>query len=74
MTTQKLIVFKHIGTDTNEEQRRQQAMLGCAPAQKLFNLVKITKKTDLPPRSFSDYSIELRSDECPAGVEMIEMI
>ncbi len=29
-------VFKHVGTDTDTRQRKQQARLGCAPAHKLF--------------------------------------
>lgn len=74
MTTQKLIVFKHVGTDSNEEQRRQQAMLGCAPAQKLFNLVDIKKTSQNVPRNYSDYTISINRDNLPAGVEIEEMI
>ena len=36
-----LIVFKHVGTDRDEKQRSRQAKLGCAPAHKLFELVKV---------------------------------
>ncbi len=75
MTTQKLVVFKHVGTDSNEEQRRAQAMLGCAPAQKLFNLVHIERKSiETPPRAFTDYTVTVDKANCPAGIEMIEMI
>ena len=31
MTVRAIYVFKHVGTDTNAEQRKAQAMLGCAP-------------------------------------------
>lgn len=76
MTTQKLIVFKHKGTDSDEDQCRQQAMLGCAPAQTLFNLVKIERvNKEVPPRSFNDYCISIDPDKkCPQGVEIIEKI
>lgn len=75
MTTQKLIVFKHVGTDSNKEQRKQQAMLGCAPAQKLFNLVEIKRKAeDVPPRDYSDYTVTVHEDKCPEGVEIEELI
>ncbi|MDD3587807.1 MAG: type I-C CRISPR-associated protein Cas7/Csd2 [Thermoguttaceae bacterium] len=76
MTTQKLIVFKHLGTDSNMDQRRQQAMLGCAPAQTLFNLVKIKKNlSDVPPRAFTDYTVTIdEGKKCPDGIEVIEMI
>jgi CRISPR-associated protein Csd2 len=61
MAPQKLIVFKHASE------------LGNAPAQKLFNLVKVEKNCgDNPPRSFSDYKVEV--GEAPAGVELIEML
>ena len=36
MHVQKLIVFKHVGTDKDEKQKNEQAKLGCAPAHKLF--------------------------------------
>lgn len=39
-----LIIFKHIGTDSDPEQRARQAKLGCAPAHKLFDLVRVSKK------------------------------
>jgi len=61
MAPQKLIVFKH------------DSALGNAPAQKLFNLVKVEKNCgDKPPRSFSDYDVSV--GEAPAGVELIEKI
>ncbi|MGI6458011.1 MAG: type I-C CRISPR-associated protein Cas7/Csd2 [bacterium] len=75
MATQKLFVFKHIGTDPQEEQRKRQAMLGCAPAHELLELGKIIsielKKN--PPRSFGDYEIQVHHNKVPKGVELIEM-
>ena len=51
-----LIIFKHVGTDSDAEQRVRQAKLGCAPAHKLFDLVKVTKKAAVEyPRSYRDY-------------------
>lgn len=62
MAARKLIVFKH---DTE---------LGSCQAHKLFDLVKINKKSgDLPPRSFTDYEIEISKD-VPEGVELIEKL
>ena len=63
MAAQKLIVFKH------------GSKLGNAPAQKLFNLVKINRKdTSRPPRSFSDYEVIVEKDDPPSTVEVLEML
>jgi CRISPR-associated protein Csd2 len=43
MHAQKLIVFKHVGTDKDENQKNEQAKLGCALAHKLFDLVTIKR-------------------------------
>ena len=52
-----LIIFKHVGTDTDAVQRVRQAKLGCAPAHKLFELVKVMKKPEVEsPRSYHDYN------------------
>ena len=64
-----LIVFRHEGTDTDANQRARQAKLGCAPAHKLFELVKVTKKTDYP-RSYHDYEARVALDQVPSGVRM----
>ena len=64
-----LIIFRHVGTDTNEEQRLRQAKLGCAPAHKLFELVNISKKTELP-RSYRDYECSIKLSAVPNGVEV----
>lgn len=75
MTVQKLFVFKHVGTDSDNGQRARQAVLGCAPAHKLFDLIKVEKKNGVEsPRSFADYEICADRDNVPAGVELIEML
>ena len=66
-----LIVFKHVGTDSDENQRRRQAKLGCAPAHRLFELVDVHKKPGVEtPRSYRDYEAVVHLDRVPAGVEM----
>lgn len=62
MSAQKLIVFKH------------DSVLGNAPANKLFDLVKIEKNTDSAPRSFKDYTVTIDKDSIPAGVTVEELI
>jgi len=62
MSAQKLIVFKH---DT---------ALGNAPANKLFNLVKVEKICKGAPRSFSDYVVSIDKEALPSGVTVEEMI
>lgn len=66
-----LIIFKHVGTDSCEEQRIRQAKLGCASAQQLFSLVHAEKKADVAyPRSIDDYTISVHADAVPNGVEI----
>jgi CRISPR-associated protein Csd2 len=63
MAARRLIVFKH------------DSELGNAPAHRLFELVKVSKKADAnPPRSFNDYEVVLDRDHVPAGVTLIEML
>lgn len=63
MSAQKLIVFKH------------ESELGNAPANKLFDLVKVEKKEGVGvPRSFSDYKVTINTDQLPANVEILEII
>lgn len=62
MSAQKLIVFKH------------ESVLGNAPANKLFDLVKIEKVCDGAPRKFEDYKVTIEKDKLPAGVTVEEMI
>lgn len=62
MSAQKLIVFKH------------DSVLGNAPANKLFDLVQVTKKEGVGvPRSFADYDVKVA--DCPFhGVTVEELI
>lgn len=62
MSAQKLIVFRH------------DSELGNAPANKLFDLVKIEKLTDATPRSFSDYQITIDEASVPSGVTIEDLI
>lgn len=62
MSAQKLIVFRH-GSE-----------LGNAPANKLFDLVKIEKVTDSAPRSFCDYKVTVDKAALPSGVAVEELI
>lgn len=70
-----IYVFKHVGTDTNAEQRQSQAMLGCAPAQVLFeNVVTAKKKPNVSsPRCFREYEVTVDRQSIPAGVELLEL-
>lgn len=62
MSAQKLIVFKH------------DSMLGNAPANKLFDLVTVTKTCDGTPRLFKDYSVTIDKDNVPSGITVEELI
>ena len=66
-----LIIFKHVGTDYDPVQRVRQAKLGCAPAHRLFDLVKVSKKDTVAyPRSYRDYDAAVRLDKVPQGVQI----
>lgn len=66
-----LILFKHIGTDTDGKQRIRQQKLGCAPAHKLFELVEVSKKDGVKnPRSYRDYDAVVHMNKLPKGVEI----
>ena len=62
MSAQKLIVFHH------------ESELGNAPANKLFDRVKVEKVTAAPPRSFADYKVTIDKKNLPSGVEVEELI
>lgn len=62
MSAQKLIVFKH------------ESILGNAPANKLFDLVKIEKVCDGAPRKFDDYKVTIEKNNLPTGVTVEELI
>jgi len=65
-----LFIFQHVGTDTDSNQRARQAKLGCAPAHKLFDLIKVVKRDGVKvPRSSSDYSISFHKSGLPEGVK-----
>lgn len=62
MSAQKLIVFRHASE------------LGNAPANKLFDLVKVEKTTNDVPRSFKDYAVIINTSALPNGVTVEELI
>lgn len=62
MSAQKLIAFKH------------DSVLGNAPANKLFDLVKVEKICNDAPRKFADYQVTIDRNNLPAGVSIEEMI
>lgn len=62
MSAQKLIVFRHASE------------LGKAPANKLFDLVKVEKTTNDVPRSFKDYAVSINTSALPNGVTVEELI
>ena len=70
-----IYVFKHVGTDTDAQQRQSQAMLGCAPAQVLFEEVVAVEKRDgvNAPRNFRDYEVQVAREKVPSGVELLEL-
>ena len=62
MSAQRLIVFRHASE------------LGNAPANKLFELVKIHKTCGGVPRSFDNYSVIIDKDNVPSNVTVEELI
>lgn len=57
MAVRELIVFRH------------ESELGNAPAYKLFDLVKVARKTDVvTPRSYGDYEVTVDEASLPSGV------
>lgn len=62
MSAQKLIVFRH------------NSALGNAPANKLFDRVKIEKVCNGAPRSFNDYKVTIDKSGVPVGVSVEELI
>ncbi|HBA67669.1 MAG TPA: type I-C CRISPR-associated protein Cas7/Csd2 [Methylococcaceae bacterium] len=75
MSCRGLYIFKHIGTDSDREQRKKQAMLGCSPAHKLLDLggiIDIKKREGVEtPRKFADYEVTVNEDRLPDGIELI---
>ncbi len=63
MSARKLIVFRH------------ESAMGNAPAHKLFDLVKVEKKSsEETPRKFEDYKVSISTNEVPDGVELRELL
>jgi CRISPR-associated protein Csd2 len=63
MNAQRLIIFRHEG------------QFGNAPAQKLFERVKVKPVEGVKtPRQFSDYTVTIDRESLPAGVEIIEKL
>lgn len=86
MSCRGLYVFKHVGTDSDATQRVRQAMLGCAPAQRLLDfsmdsrpvdnaIIQINKREGFigSPRAFSDYVVKVNKDRLPGGVDLIPL-
>ena len=62
MSVRELIVFRH------------DSELGCAPAYKLFDLVKVQRAPDvLVPRAYADYQVSVEEEKLPQGVTCIRM-
>jgi CRISPR-associated protein Csd2 len=80
MSCRGLYVFKHVGTDSNAEQRNRQAVLGCAPAQALLDLGRVidVKRNESAmkedkigsPRKFAHYAVTTNAANLPKGVEL----
>ncbi|GMA15574.1 type I-C CRISPR-associated protein Cas7/Csd2 (plasmid) [Deinococcus metallilatus] len=77
MSSRRLFVFRHVGTDSDTAQRSRQAKLGCAPAHKLLDLNEIVtvklKDEGKPARRFRDYDVHVDRTKLPAGVELLDL-
>lgn len=62
MSAQKLVVFKH------------DSELGNAPANKLFDRVKVEKICEGAPRSFADYTVTIDKEGLPETITVEELI
>lgn len=84
MSCRGLYIFKHVGTDSDANQRVRQAKMGCAPAHRLLDfstdlrpldnaIIEISKCDGLAtsPRAFSDYKVAVHKDRLPSGVELL---
>ncbi len=69
ITSRRIIIFRH------------ESGLGCAPAQTLFDRVRIERENIVPPepeigspaRRFEDYDIAVHASDLPAGIEMKDL-
>ena len=62
MSAQKLIVFNH------------DSELGNAPANKLFDLIKVEKVSNDVPRSFRDYKVTIDKENLPEHIIVEELL
>jgi CRISPR-associated protein Csd2 len=63
MASRKLIVFEH------------ESALGGAPAHRLFERIKITRRDpSAPPRAFADYDVVIDKENLPPGISILEML
>lgn len=66
-----MIIFKHVGTDSDEEQRIRESKLGCANLYVLHNLLEISRKPDVEyARDYKDYNVTLNYFKKPNGIEI----
>lgn len=68
-----VIIFKHVGTQSanNQENNEREAMLGCAPAYKLFELLELKKKSEVEfPRDYKDYNAVFHMSKLPNGIKV----
>ena len=62
MAVRELIIFKH------------DCELGCAPAHKLFELVRAERKNGVTtPRDYGDYIVTVEEEKLPEGVTCTRM-
>jgi len=75
MSVRAIFIFQHEGTDPQREQRKRQAMLGCAAAHVLFDLIEVRKSDAVEsPRRFVDYAVTARRSALPSGVRLGVML
>jgi len=78
MVVRGLFDFEHVGTqaETNAEQNRREARLGCAHAHQLFDTIKVElKQPGTQPSSFKDYDIRVDFDTANfAGVKLHTLV
>lgn len=66
-----IIIFKHVGSPdtTDQKEKEREAILGCAPAYKLHELIEIKKKENVEyPRDYTDYDVSINLSALPKGV------
>ena len=77
MSTRRLVVFKHVGTDSSPQQRAQEAMLGRAPSHHLLDLGRVVSISlndeTRAPRQYSDYKVTVDSKRLPTGIKLLDL-